>query len=78
MEILFIASIEKTKNKDKFIRHPSSFPILAQISMKARQEREAPPNIHPKKQRLYKLRFLQKLGCQKPFWDQARLLWPGK
>ena len=25
------------------------------------------------KQRLHKLRFLQKLGCQKPCWDQARL-----
>ena len=22
---------------------------------------------------LHKLRFLQKLGCQKPCWDQARL-----
>ena len=27
----------------------------------------------PSKQRLHKLRFLQKVGCQKPCWDQARL-----
>ena len=27
----------------------------------------------PSQQRLHKLRFLQKLGCQKPCWDQARL-----
>ena len=27
----------------------------------------------PSQQRLHKLGFLQKLGCQKPFWDQARL-----
>ena len=25
------------------------------------------------KQRLHKLRFLKKVGCQKPCWDQARL-----
>ena len=27
----------------------------------------------PSQQRLHKLRFLQKLGCQKPCWDQAKL-----
>ena len=30
--------------------------------------------VFPSKQRLHKLRFLQKLGCQKPRWDQARFL----
>ena len=30
--------------------------------------------VFPSKQRLHKLRFLQKLGLQKPCWDQARLL----
>ena len=29
--------------------------------------------VLPSKQRLNKLHFLQKLGCQKPCWDQARL-----
>ena len=27
----------------------------------------------PSQQRLHKLQFLKKLGCQKPYWDQARL-----
>ena len=27
----------------------------------------------PSKQSFHRLRFLQKLGCQKPCWDQARL-----
>ena len=32
------------------------------------------PTLFPKsKQRLHKPQFLQKLGCQKPSWDQARL-----
>ena len=29
--------------------------------------------VLPSKQMLHKLQFLQKLGCQKPCWDQARL-----
>ena len=29
--------------------------------------------VLPSKQRFHKLRFLPKLGCQKPCWDQARL-----
>ena len=29
--------------------------------------------VLPSQQRLHKLRFLQKLGCHKPSWDQARL-----
>ena len=29
--------------------------------------------VLPSKQRLHKLRFLRKTGCQKPCWDQARL-----
>ena len=30
-------------------------------------------SVFPSQQSLHKLRFLQKLGCQKPCWDQARL-----
>ena len=30
--------------------------------------------VLPSKERLHKLRFLQKLGCQKPCWDQASLV----
>ena len=29
--------------------------------------------VLPSQQRLHKLSFLQKLGCQKACWDQARL-----
>ena len=71
MEFFFIASIEKKKSEDKSIRHPSSFSILPLSLRKA--VKEAPANFL-QKQRLHKLRFLQKLGCQKPCWDQARLL----
>ena len=71
MEFLCIVSMEKKKSEDKSICHPSSFSILSLSSRKA--DKEAPPISH-KKQRLHKLRFLQKLGCQKPSWDQARLI----
>ena len=37
-----------------------------------KQCRETPP-VLSSQQRLHKLRFLQKLGCQKSCWDQARL-----
>ena len=30
-------------------------------------------SLLPSQQRLHKLHFLQKLGCQKPCWDQAKL-----
>ena len=30
-------------------------------------------SVLPSQQRLHKLRFLQKQGCQKPCWDQVRL-----
>ena len=70
MEVLFIASMEEKKSEGKSIRHPYSFSILPLSSRKA--EKEAPPISH--KKRLHKSRFLQKLGNQKPCWDQARLL----
>ena len=64
MEFLFIASIEKEKIEDKSNYHHSSFAILPLSSRKA--VKEAPANFSQKKQGLHKLRFLQKLGCQKP------------
>ena len=72
MEFLFIASMEKKKSEGKSISHPSSFPILPFSSMNA--VKTSTIQFPPKKQRLHKLRFLQKLGCQKPCWDQATLL----
>ena len=32
-----------------------------------------PTVVLPSQQRLHELCFLQKMGCQKPCWDQARL-----
>ena len=34
---------------------------------------EKPKLLLPAQQKVPKLRFLQKLACQKPCWDQARL-----
>ena len=34
---------------------------------------QTPTSVVPSQKRLHKLSFLQKLGCQKPCWDQARL-----
>ena len=77
MEFLFTASIEKKKSEDMSICHPSSFAILQLSSRKA--VKEALGNFLQKKQRLHILLFfLQKLGSQKPCWDQARLPQPGK
>ena len=39
--------------------------------MKAMQRNAT--SVFSSQQRFHKLRFLQKLGCQKPYWDQARL-----
>ena len=61
----------KKKSEDKFICHSSSFSILPLSPRKA--VKEATAYFPQKKLRLHKSRFLQKLGCQKPGWDQARL-----
>ena len=47
--------------------HFYALPFLQEIN------EEKQPNLTPSKQRLQKLRFLQKLGCKKPCLDQARL-----
>ena len=36
-------------------------------------KQRTPTLVLPSIQRLHELRFLQKLGCQKPCWDHARL-----
>ena len=46
---------------------PYTFPSLQKIN------KEKHHNISPSKQKLHRLRFLQKLGCQKTCWDQVRL-----
>ena len=72
MDFLFFAStIEKKKIEDKSISHSSNIPILPLSSRNA--VKSCANKLPPPKQRLHKLRFLQKVGSQKLFWDQARL-----
>ena len=49
------------------IKHLSTFLFLHASN------KEKPNLLLPSQQRLYKLPFLKKLGCQTPCWDQARL-----
>ena len=72
MEFLFIVSMDNKKSEDKSICHPSSFPILPLSSRKAVKRSTSP--FPPKNKGFINYFFLQKLGCQKPCWDQARLL----
>ena len=71
VKFLCIASMEKRESGDKSIFHPFSFLLLCLSSRKA--VNRSTTRFPQSKQRLHKLRFLQKLGCQKPCWDQARL-----
>ena len=48
-------------------RHISTFHFLHAINS------NKPHLLLPSQQRLHELHFMQKLGCQKPCWDQARL-----
>ena len=64
---LFIAFLEERECVEKLGR--MSPPFL--FSMKTMQRNIA--LVLPSQQRLHKLCFLQKLGSQKPCWDQARL-----
>ena len=61
----------RKKSGKKSIFHPFSFVILP-LSFREALNRST-TQFPQSKQRLPKLRFLQKLGCQKPCWDQARL-----
>ena len=71
VKCLCIASMEKRKRGDKSIFHPFSYLMLPLSSRKA--VNRSTTRFPQSKQRLHKLRFLQKLDCQKPCWDQARL-----
>ena len=71
VKFLCIASMEKRKSGDKSIFHPFTFLVLPLSSRKA--VKSSTTKLPPSKQRLHKLCFLQKLGCQNPCWDQARL-----
>ena len=71
VKFLCIAAMKKNKSGDKPIFHLISFMILP---LSFREALNRSTTLFPRsKQRLPKLRFLQKLGCQKPCWDQARL-----
>ena len=71
VKFLCIASMAKKKHGEEFIFHPSSFLILPLSFWEALNR--STTQFSQSKQRLPKLRFLQKLGCQKPCLDQARL-----
>ena len=71
INFLCIATMEKKKSGDESIFHPFSFMILP-LSFREALHRST-TQFPQSKQRVPKLRFLQKLGCQKPFWDRARL-----
>ena len=70
MEFLFTSFLEERECVEKFGSlkdgHVSNFPFLHANNAKK------PTFIVPSQQRLHKC-FLQKLGCQKPSWDQGRL-----
>ena len=59
-----IACIEESVNTSKPI---NTFPFI-QTS-----KQRSPTLVIPSQQRFHKVQFLQKLSCQKPCWDRARL-----
>ena len=72
MEVLCIAFLEKRESEEKLCRMKnglvSTFPFFYMQAMQRNLTL-----VLPSQQRLHKLHFLQKLGSQKPSWDQARL-----
>ena len=70
MDLFYIARMEERESLNKSILHSSFFtPLLS--SRKTIQR--SPTLVPPSQQRLHKSQFLQKLGCQKLYWDPARL-----
>ena len=71
MVLLSIAFLEERKCVEKLERISDDLSPLFVFSLQAMEKN--PILVFQSEQRLHKLRFLQKLGCQKPCWDQARL-----
>ena len=71
--VVFSALLARRKGKEE----TSPFyliPIFSTYSLSSRKAMKKNSNLFPpSKQRLHKSQFLQTLGCQKPYWDQARL-----
>ena len=71
MVLLCIAFLEERECEEKRGRMKKG-PVSSFFSSMQAMQRN-PTGVLPSQQRLYELRFLQKLGYQKPCWDQARL-----
>ena len=71
MEFLQIVYMEKEKGGYMSVFHPFEPSYIFHFLQKSNKDRNH--NISLSKQRLHKLCFLHKLGCQKPCWDQTRL-----
>ena len=69
--LLFVHFLEERKYVEKLGRMKNGY-VSTFLCLHANNA-EKPHLLLPSQQRLYKLCFLQKLGCQKPCWDQARL-----
>ena len=55
------------------ILNPSFFQAYQHLPFPPTKQCRVQPYFPPSKQRLHKSQLLQKLSCQKPYWDQARL-----
>ena len=69
--LTFIAFLEERECVEKLGRIRDDLSPLFFLSLQAIQG--MPTLVLQSQQRLHKLQFLQKLGCQKPCWVQARL-----
>ena len=69
--LLSIACLEGRENFDKYIL--LSISTLTPFLQESIAMKKIPNLVHPSQKRLHNLQFHQKLGCQKLFWDQARL-----
>ena len=71
MAFCFIAFLKERICVEKLGRMKNG--LVSSCSSLHTNNAENPTFVLPSKQRLHKLCFLRKLGCQKPCWDQARL-----
>ena len=71
MVFLFIAFLKKKKGVEKLGRMKNGLFYTCSFFHKSNAEKSH--LSFPTQQRLHKLRFLKKLGCQKPCWDMATL-----
>ena len=71
MGLLLIAFLEEWEYIEKIVRTKDGLVYFFYFLRASIEEKLH--LISPSQKRLQKLRFLQKLGCQKPYWDQTGL-----